>query len=152
MAVKLRLKRFGRKKLPIYRLVVADERAPRDGKVIEEVGFYHPTAQPKVLDFKQDRIDYWLSVGAKCTDPVERLLGEAGIITKVTRIRGKAEAEAKAKEEAEKAAAEAAEAEARAKEEAEKAAAEAAEAEAKAKEEAEKAAAESTEEAKTEDA
>ena len=117
MAVKLRLKRFGRKKLPIYRLVVADERAPRDGKVIEEVGFYHPTAEPKVFDYKQDRIEHWLSVGAQPTDPVQRLLAEAGLLPKVDRIRGKAEAEAKAKEAAEKAAAEKAAADAKAAEE-----------------------------------
>ena len=89
MAVKLRLKRFGRKKLPIYRLVVADERSPRDGRVVEEVGFYNPTPTPKVFDCKQDRVEYWLSVGAQPTDPVQRLLAEAGLIKKVERKRFK---------------------------------------------------------------
>lgn len=88
MAVKLRLKRFGRKKLPIYRLVAADSRVPRDGKALEELGFYSPTASPKVFEFKQDRIEYWLSVGAQLTDPVQRLLEIEGIVKKVKRSKG----------------------------------------------------------------
>ena len=100
MAVKLRLKRFGRKKLPIYRLVAADSRVPRDGKALEELGFYSPTASPKVFEFKQDRIEYWLSVGAQLTDPVQRLLEVEGIVKKVKRSKGKKDTPAETAESA----------------------------------------------------
>jgi small subunit ribosomal protein S16 len=82
MAVKIRLSRGGAKKRPYYRIVVADVRAPRDGSFIEKVGTYDPML-PKDADnrvtFKEERIKYWLSVGAQPTDRVARFLGKAGL-------------------------------------------------------------------------
>ena len=80
MAVRIRLTRLGRKKRPFYRLVVAESTSPRDGKVIENVGTYDPTKDPVALEVKKERIDYWLSVGAQLSDPVQRLLGKAGLV------------------------------------------------------------------------
>ena len=82
MAVKLRLKRTGRKHLPCYRLNAVDSRAPRDGKVIEELGLYDPlqTDPDKQIDFKRERIEHWLSVGAQPTETVANLLEKAGIL------------------------------------------------------------------------
>ena len=76
MAVRLRLKRFGRRHRPSYRVAAMDVRAQRDGRVIEELGFYDPVArdEAKQLVLKQERIDYWLSVGAQPTDTVRRLI------------------------------------------------------------------------------
>jgi len=85
LAVKIRLKRIGRKNRAFYRLVIANESFARNGKVIEEVGTYDPGKKPKLFEFKQDRVSYWLGVGAQPTEPVERLLGNAGLIPKVTR-------------------------------------------------------------------
>ena len=83
MSVKIRLKRLGRKKKPVYRIVVAPEQSPRDGKVIEEVGFYDPVSKPVVLNYKKDRLEYWLGVGAQPTRVVERLLDSEGIVQAV---------------------------------------------------------------------
>jgi small subunit ribosomal protein S16 len=80
MAVKLRLKRFGKKKQPSYRIVAMDSRNHRDGKDLENLGYYNPQRNPKVFECKDDRIKYWLSVGAQPTDVVARLLGNAGLI------------------------------------------------------------------------
>lgn len=74
MAVKIRMKRLGAKKKPFYRIVVADERAPRDGRFIEEIGYYNPISEPKVFKIDSERVNYWISVGAKPTKTVERLL------------------------------------------------------------------------------
>lgn len=81
MAVKLRLKRTGRRHLPCYRLNAIDSRAPRDGRVIEELGLYDPLQkQPdKQISFKRERIEYWLSVGAQPSETVANLLEKAGI-------------------------------------------------------------------------
>ena len=78
MATKIRLKRFGKKRAPFYRVVVADERAKRDGRVIEEVGKYHPTEEPSVIDLESERIQYWLGVGAQPTPAVAALLKLTG--------------------------------------------------------------------------
>lgn len=82
MAVKIRLSRGGAKKRPYYRIVVADARAPRDGSFIEKVGSYDPML-PKDSEnrvtFKEERIKYWLGVGAQPTDRVARFLGKAGL-------------------------------------------------------------------------
>jgi small subunit ribosomal protein S16 len=86
VAVKIRLKRLGRKKKPVYRLVVAEQLMPRDGYVIEEIGFYDPKPQTKIFDYKKERVDYWLSVGAKPTDAVFRLFGEAGVLPKIKKV------------------------------------------------------------------
>ena len=77
MAVKIRLARHGAKKRPYYRIVVADSRARRDGRFIEEVGRYHPCVTPSFVSFKQDRLEYWLGVGAQPTDTVARLIKNA---------------------------------------------------------------------------
>lgn len=81
MSVKLRLKRTGRKNLPCYRLNAIDSRAPRDGRVIEELGLYDPLQkQPdKQISIKRERIEYWLSVGAQPSKTVASLLEKAGI-------------------------------------------------------------------------
>ena len=81
MAVKLRLKRTGRRHLPCYRLNAIDSRAPRDGRVIEELGLYDPLQKEveKQISFKRERIEYWLSVGAQPSETVANLLEKAGI-------------------------------------------------------------------------
>ena len=77
MAVKIRLKRYGTKKRPFYRLVVVDSRKPRDGKTIEEVGLYHPIeVEGKQLRIKEDRVQEWIRKGARPTDTVRRLLNK----------------------------------------------------------------------------
>ena len=79
MAVKLRLTRVGSKKNPIYRVVVADSRAPRDGRFIEIVGRYNPQPHPSLIEFDEDKVKDWLSKGAQPTEPVERLLKIKGL-------------------------------------------------------------------------
>ena len=73
MAVKIRLARHGAKKRPYYRIIVADSRKPRDGKFIEEVGRYNPCVSPSYVLFDEERVNYWLGVGAQPTDTVARL-------------------------------------------------------------------------------
>ncbi len=82
MAVKLRLKRTGRRHLPCYRLNAVDSRAPRDGRVIEELGLYDPLQKDtdKQINFKRERVEYWLSVGAQPSETVANLLEKAGIL------------------------------------------------------------------------
>ena len=79
MAVKLRLRRMGKKKQPIYKVVAADARSPRDGKFLEAVGIYNPLTNPHTIDLKEDRINYWLDNGAQPTDTVNSLLKQTGI-------------------------------------------------------------------------
>ena len=79
MAVKLRLRRMGKKKQPIYKVVAADSRSPRDGKFLEAVGIYNPLTNPHTVDLKEDRVNYWLDKGAQPTDTVKSLLGQTGI-------------------------------------------------------------------------
>ena len=80
MSVKIRLKRFGSKKRPYYRMVVMDSRTARDGKAIEELGFYHPIeAEDKQLVIKEDRVKEWLSNGAEPSDTVRNLLNKKNI-------------------------------------------------------------------------
>ena len=77
MSVKIRLKRFGTKKRPFFRIVVVDSRAPRDGRTLEEVGFYHPIeVSEKQIKVKEDRIKEWISKGAQPSDTVRRLLNK----------------------------------------------------------------------------
>jgi small subunit ribosomal protein S16 len=80
MAVKIRLRRTGRKKSPTYRIVVADSRSPRDGKFIEVVGQYAPRTGEQALNLKNERVNYWLDSGAQPTDTVRSLLRKAGIL------------------------------------------------------------------------
>lgn len=82
MAVKLRLRRMGKKKQPIYKIVAADARSPRDGKFLEAVGLYNPLTNPHTLEVKEDRALYWLSVGAQPTNTVKSLLSQKGILLK----------------------------------------------------------------------
>ena len=74
MAVKIRLKRMGKIRAPFYRVVVMDSRTKRDGRAIEEIGKYHPTEEPSVIDIDMDRAKYWISNGAQPTEAVARLL------------------------------------------------------------------------------
>ncbi|WIE74534.1 30S ribosomal protein S16 [Curtobacterium sp. MCSS17_007] len=78
MAVKIRLKRLGKIRAPYYRVVVADSRTKRDGRVIEEIGKYHPTEEPSVIEINSDRAQYWLGVGAQPTEQVAALLKLTG--------------------------------------------------------------------------
>ncbi|MCD5552839.1 30S ribosomal protein S16, partial [Lactobacillus delbrueckii subsp. lactis] len=74
MSVKIRMRRMGAKRKPFYRIVVADSRAPRDGRFIEEVGYYNPVSQPKELKLDEDKIFEWLKKGAQPSDTVRSLL------------------------------------------------------------------------------
>ena len=74
MAVKIRLARHGAKKAPYYRVVVADARAPRDGRFIEEVGRYNPCVEPSMINLDLEKVDAWLANGAQPTDTVARLI------------------------------------------------------------------------------
>ena len=76
--VKIRLKRMGAKKAPFYRVVVADARTPRDGKVLAEIGIYDPTKQPSVLRVDVEEANKWIAKGAQPTDTVRALLKKAG--------------------------------------------------------------------------
>ena len=101
MAVKIRLKRMGKIRAPYYRIVVADSRTKRDGRAIEEIGKYHPTHDPSVIEVESDRAQYWLSVGAQPTEQVTALLkltgdwgkfkGDADAVSTV-RVKGEKEA------------------------------------------------------------
>ena len=79
MAVKLRLTRVGSKKNPIYRVVAADSRSPRDGKFLEIVGRYNPQTDPSTIEFDEAKVKDWLAKGAQPTEPVAKLLKVKGI-------------------------------------------------------------------------
>lgn len=98
MAVKLRLRRMGKKKQPVYKVVAADVRSPRDGKFIEAIGLYNPKASPAVMDIQEDRALYWLGVGAQPTETVKNILSKKGILLKKDlQKQGKSETEINAK-------------------------------------------------------
>lgn len=80
MAVKIRLRRMGAKKAPFYRIVVADSRYPRDGRFIEELGYYDPTKEPSVLKVDDEKAKSWIAKGAQPTDTVKALLKKNGTI------------------------------------------------------------------------
>lgn len=80
MSVKIRLKRIGAKKAPFYRLVVADSRSPRDGKFIEEIGYYNPIKEPVEIKIDAEKAKKWLDNGAQPSDTVRNLLKKSGII------------------------------------------------------------------------
>ena len=84
MAVKIKLKRLGKIREPYYRIVVADSRTKRDGRAIEEIGKYHPKAEPSFIEVNSERVQHWLSVGAQPTDPVRVLLKVTGDWQKFT--------------------------------------------------------------------
>lgn len=82
MAVKLRLRKMGKKKQPIYKIVAADSRSPRDGKFIESIGVYNPMNDSVKVSLKEERAFYWLGVGAQPTDTVKNILSKEGILLK----------------------------------------------------------------------
>ena len=88
MAVKIRLKRFGKMRAPFYRIVIMDSRAKRDGRAIEEIGKYHPTEEPSFIEVNSERAQYWLSVGAQPTEQVAAILKITGDWQKYKGIEG----------------------------------------------------------------
>lgn len=84
MAVKIRLTRMGKVRAPFYRVVVADSRTRRDGRAIEQIGKYHPTEEPSLIEIDSERAQYWLSVGAQPSDQVKALLKLTGDWQKFT--------------------------------------------------------------------
>lgn len=82
MAVKLRLRRMGKKRQPVYKLVAADVRSPRDGRFIESFGLYNPKTEPTTVEINEERALYWLGVGAQPTTTVKNLLSAEGILYK----------------------------------------------------------------------
>lgn len=83
MAVKIRLKRMGAKKEPFYRVVVADSKSPRDGRFIEELGYYNPTTEPKTIKIDGEKAAKWLKTGAQPSETVKGLFKKAGIMDKI---------------------------------------------------------------------
>ncbi|OJU48202.1 MAG: 30S ribosomal protein S16 [Bacteroidales bacterium 45-6] len=82
MATKIRLQKHGRKDYPFYHIVIADSRAPRDGKFIEKIGTYNPNTNPATIDLKFDRALYWLGTGAQPTDTTRTILSDEGVLLK----------------------------------------------------------------------
>ena len=80
MSVKISLRRMGAKKAPFYRIVVADSRYPRDGRFIEEVGYYDPTKEPSVIKVDKEKVEKWIASGAQPTDTVKALLKIEGVL------------------------------------------------------------------------
>lgn len=101
MAVKLRLRRIGKKKQPIYKLVAADARSPRDGKFIEEIGLYFPQKSANLLQYDEEKAIKWLSVGAQPTETARSLISRQGTLLKME-LRRKNTPEEKIQEEVEK--------------------------------------------------
>ncbi len=87
MATKIRLKRMGAKRSPFYRVVVADSKSPRDGKFIEEIGYYNPNTDPATIKIDEERALKWLSQGAKPTDTTKSLLRKQGVLSKFAETR-----------------------------------------------------------------
>lgn len=85
--VRIRLRRVGAKKQPSYRVVVADSRSPRDGRFIENIGFYNPRTEPPIVEINEERALYWLSQGAQPSDAVARLLEKLGILAKLAQMK-----------------------------------------------------------------
>ncbi len=82
MATKIRLRRMGAKKAPFYRVVVADSRSPRDGRFIEEIGYYNPISEPTEIKIDEDKALKWLNTGAEPSETVKNLLKQTGIWAK----------------------------------------------------------------------
>ena len=91
LAVKIRLRRMGSKKNPFYRIVVADSRAPRDGRFIEEIGYYNPLTEPKTVVVNKESVNKWIGNGAKPTDTVERLFKENSVYSIEKKVEEKVE-------------------------------------------------------------
>ena len=90
MSVRIRLKRLGAKKRPFYRVVVADQRSPRDGRIIEQIGKYHPLEDPSLIEFDEERAMHWLRDGAQPSNTVRVLMNKVGIWEKFVAERPKA--------------------------------------------------------------
>jgi small subunit ribosomal protein S16 len=88
MAVRIRLRRMGKTKRPFYRVVVADQRSPRDGRFIENIGRYHPLDDPSVIEIDEERALHWLRVGAQPSNTVKVLMTKTGIWEKFARSKG----------------------------------------------------------------
>lgn len=89
MAVKIRMKRMGAKKTPFYRLVVADSRSPRDGRFIEEIGYYNPLTDPADVKIDEEKALQWMLKGAKPSDTVRSLFSKAGLMKKLHDVKNK---------------------------------------------------------------
>ena len=87
MATRIRLKRMGAKKNPFYRVVVADSRSPRDGKFIEEIGYYDPSTEPVTIKIDEEKALKWLATGAQASDTVKSLFKKQGILAKFAESR-----------------------------------------------------------------
>jgi small subunit ribosomal protein S16 len=85
--VRIRLRRVGSKKQPTYRIVVTDEKSPRDGRFIEKIGFYNPRTQPATIELDEGRALYWLNVGAQPSDAVRHMMGKVGTYERYERLR-----------------------------------------------------------------
>ena len=85
--VRIRLRRVGLKRQASYRIVVADKRRARDGRIIESIGFYNPRTQPDTIEVKEDRALYWLSTGAQPSDSVRSLFNRTGTLERLTRLK-----------------------------------------------------------------
>ncbi|MBE6068243.1 MAG: 30S ribosomal protein S16 [Clostridium lundense] len=83
MAVKIRLRRMGAKKAPFYRVVVADSRSPRDGRFIEEIGYYNPITEPATIKIDEEKAIQWVNKGAQPTEIVKRLFVKSGVSEKL---------------------------------------------------------------------
>lgn len=94
MAVKIRLRRTGKKKAPSYRIVVADARSPRDGRFIEKIGWYNPRVEPSIINVDADKAIQWLKNGAQPTESVESLLRRAGVMERFNQEKAAAKAQA----------------------------------------------------------
>ena len=85
--VRIRLRRVGAKKQPSYRVVAADKESPRDGRFLEVLGFYNPRTEPSTIEFKEDRVYHWMSVGAQPSDAVRRLFDQVGLWDRFQRFK-----------------------------------------------------------------
>src|SRR5438876_12259931 len=94
MSVKIRLKRVGKKKAPSYRVVVADSRSPRDGRIIENIGWYNPLVEPSAIHINEDKALNWLKNGAQPTESVTSLLKRTGILARFEQAKASAKAAA----------------------------------------------------------
>lgn len=83
MALKIRLRRMGAKKAPFYRIVVADSRSPRDGRFVEEIGYYNPTTEPNTVKFDEEKAVKWIKNGAQPTEVVKKIFDKSGLKDKI---------------------------------------------------------------------
>lgn len=88
LATRIRLRRMGSKKAPFYRVVVADSRSPRDGRCIEEIGYYNPISQPETIEIDTEKAAKWVNNGAQPSETVRALFKKAGVWTKISEAKG----------------------------------------------------------------